>query len=440
MSILSPSQDTERLVMRKLMPVLVVAYIISFLDRSNIALAKTHLQVDLGLSTVAYGVGAGLFFLTYALAEIPSNLILHRVGARFWITRIMATWGLVSAAMALVQGETSFYVLRLLLGATEAGLFPGVVLYLTYWFGEASRARATGYFLVGVSLANVIGGPLGGALLGLEGKLGLHGWQWMFAVEGLLATAFAAVVFITLPDRPARARWLTPAQRDALERRIADESVAIETKRGKGASGLARCFTDPQILLAILVYFCHQIAIYTVIFFLPGIIAGYGKLSDLQVGCLSALPWLASAIGTMTIPRLANTPARSAWLLRGGLVLMAAGLLIAAWTGPLVAMLGFCLAAFLFFVVQSLIFTYATSRLTGRGLAGGLAFINTCGLLGGFLGPSLMGAVEAHTGSTHDGLIVIAGLLLLSAIAATRLRHGSEERAIPSPDLLKVNR
>lgn len=439
MSTLSASQDTERLVMRKLMPVLVVAYIISFLDRSNIALAKTHLQVDLGLSTAAYGLGAGLFFLTYALAEIPSNLILHRVGARFWITRIMATWGLVSAGMAFVQGETSFYVLRMVLGATEAGLFPGVMLYLTYWFGAASRARATGYFLVGVSLANVIGGPLGGALLGLEGRLGLHGWQWMFAVEGLMATAFAAVVYITLPDRPGHARWLTPAQRTDIEQRLAQEAGAVEAERGKGAGGLLRCFMDPQILLAIFVYFCHQIAIYTVIFFLPGIIAGYGKLSDLQVGCLSALPWLASAVGTMTLPRLADTPARSALLLRGGLVLMAIGLLIAAWTGPVVAMLGFCVAAFLFFVVQSLIFTYPASRLTGRGLAGGLAFVNTCGLLGGFLGPSLMGTVEAHTGSTHDGLIVIAGLLLLSAVAAIGLRHGGRDRTTSSANLLKVN-
>lgn len=179
----------NRLLFVKLMPLLIAAYVLSFLDRTNIALAKHQLDVDLGISAAAYGLGAGLFFLTYALSEVPSNLIMHRVGARFWIARIMVTWGLISAAMAFVQGETSFYVLRLLLGIAEAGLFPGVMLYLTYWFDREQRARATGYFLLGVCLANILSGPLGGALLELDGLLGWHGWQWLFVIEGLPAVA-----------------------------------------------------------------------------------------------------------------------------------------------------------------------------------------------------------------------------------------------------------
>ncbi|WP_122256170.1 MFS transporter, partial [Pseudomonas marginalis] len=173
-------QALNKLMFVKLMPLLIIAYILSFLDRTNIALAKHHLDVDLGISAAAYGLGAGLFFLTYALSEIPSNLIMHKVGARFWIARIMVTWGLISAAMAFVQGETSFYVLRLLLGIAEAGLFPGVMLYLTYWFNREQRARATGYFLLGVCFANIIGGPVGAALMRMDGLLGWHGWQWMF--------------------------------------------------------------------------------------------------------------------------------------------------------------------------------------------------------------------------------------------------------------------
>ena len=260
---------------RRLMPLLIFAYVISFLDRTNIALAKSHIAVDLHISSAAYGLGAGLFFLTYALFEVPSNLIMHRVGARFWITRIMITWGLLSAGMAFINGQTAFYVMRLLLGVAEAGLFPGVLLYLTYWFGREERARATGYFLLGVCIANILGGPLGGALLQMDGVGGLHGWQWMFLLEGLPAVVLAFVVWKKLPDGPADAPWLTRPQADEIRSRL-----AAECAQGQ-ADGAAHSFfgaiRDRQIWLAIFVYFCHQIAIYTVIFFLPGIIGTWGQ-------------------------------------------------------------------------------------------------------------------------------------------------------------------
>ena len=180
-------QSLNALMFRKLMPMLIFAYVISFLDRTNISLAKTHMAVDLGISAAAYGFGAGLFFLTYALMEVPSNLIMHRVGARLWITRIMITWGVLSAGMAFITDETTFYIARALLGAAEAGLFPGVMLYLTYWFGREQRARASGYFLIGVCLANIISGPVGGLLLEMDGIWGWHGWQWLFFLEGIPA-------------------------------------------------------------------------------------------------------------------------------------------------------------------------------------------------------------------------------------------------------------
>ncbi|MNY04514.1 putative tartrate transporter [compost metagenome] len=336
----------------------------------------------------------------------------------------MVTWGLISAAMAFVQGETSFYVLRLLLGIAEAGLFPGVMLYLTYWFGREQRARATGYFLLGVCFANIIGGPLGAALMQLDGVWGWRGWQWMFMLEGLPAVFFAMVVWKKLPDRPSKAPWLSAAEAEQIERRLAAES---EEGAGPGGHSFKQCLT-PQILLAILVYFCHQITVYTVIFFLPGIIGKYGELSTLQIGLLTSLPWLAAAAGAIALPRFATTPARARQMLVAGLLTMAAGLGIASLAGPVISLLGFCVSAVMFFVVQSIIFLYPASRLKGAALAGGLGFVNSCGLLGGFVGPSVMGLIEQSTGNAMNGMKIVAIILVLAAIAALRLRQGHEHK------------
>jgi MFS family permease len=401
--------------------------VISFLDRTNIALAKHSMSIDLGISAAAYGLGAGLFFLTYAAFEIPSNLIMHRVGARFWITRIMVTWGALSVAMAFVTGETSFYVMRLLLGAAEAGLFPGVMLYLTYWFGREERARATGYFLLGVCVANIVGGPLGGALLELDGSLGFHGWQWLFVIEGVPAILLAFVVWKMLPDRPTSAPWLSREDAIALERRLAAEQDAQGGRHGTGA--LRSVLGDRQVWLAILVYFCHQLTIYTVIFFLPGIIGASGKFSPLTIGLLSATPWVAAAIGAATLPRFASDSSKSRRILIAGLVIMASGMLIAAWASPVIGLLGVCLSALMFFVVQSIIFTFPQSRLSGSALAGGLGLVNSCGLLGGFVGPTVMGIIEQTTGRAMNGLVCLAIALLFAAVCSTRLRHGNEDRA-----------
>jgi MFS family permease len=411
------------LLFRKLMPLLVLAYVISFVDRTNIALAKAHIAVDLHISAGAYGLGAGLFFLSYALLEVPSNLIMHRVGARFWIARIMVTWGVLSAAMAFVQGPASFYVMRVLLGAAEAGLFPGVMLYLTYWFGQEDRARAIGYFLLGVCLANIVGGPLGGVLLEMDGVMGFKGWQWMFMIEGVPAILLAFVVWRKLPDGPESAPWLTPAQVQEVRRRLGTETGSHALASGQAFLGALR---ERQVWLAIFIYFCHQIAIYTVIFFLPGIIGTYGKLTPLQIGLLNSLPWIAAAVGAAWLPKYANTARRGRLLLLVGLVVMAAGMLLAASSGPLLGLVGFSLTALMFFVVQSIVFVFPSSRLKGVALAGGLAIINTCGLVGGFVGPSVMGVIEQTTGSTRYGLVVIAVLLLVAAMGAPFMRQGHE--------------
>jgi MFS family permease len=428
-------QSLNALMFRKLMPMLIFAYVISFLDRTNISLAKTHMAVDLGISAAAYGFGAGLFFLTYALMEVPSNLIMHRVGARLWITRIMITWGILSAGMAFITDETTFYIARALLGAAEAGLFPGVMLYLTYWFGKEQRARASGYFLIGVCLANIISGPIGGLLLEMDGIMGWHGWQWLFFLEGIPAVLFSVVIWKKLPDKPSKASWLTKEQADEVEQALKKENDE-EIASGNVGHSFKGVFKIPQLWLAIAVYFLHQISVYSVIFFLPGIIGTYGGLTSVEIGLLNSIPWIAAALGAAFLPKYATTPKLSRKIMFGGLILMSAGLTLAAYTPPMIALIGFTLTASMFFVVQPVVFLFVSSRLAGAGMAAGLALVNTCGITGGFFGPSLLGFVEQTTGSTKNGLIIVAALLTLAAFLSTRLRQAQESASTPRDNIV----
>jgi MFS family permease len=409
------------------MPILIGAYIMAFLDRTNIGMAKDRLEIDLGISATAFGIGAGLFFLTYALSEIPSNLIMHKVGARFWIMRIMITWGLISAAMAFVQSEWMFYGMRMLLGVAEAGLFPGVIYFLTQWFTAKDRAKANGAFLLGVSIANIVGAPLGGLLLTMEGIGGLHGWQWMFLIEGLPACALAFVVWKFLPDRPTQATFLTRAEAEDLEARI-----AAEEKAGAEAAGnhrLRDAMKDKQILLVVGVYFAHQIAVYALSYFLPSIIGSYGDLGPVQIGLLTSVPWIFSAVGALLLPRFATGGRRSRIMVTATMSGIIAGFVLGALGGPVLGMAGFCLAAFNFFALQPILFTYPASRLTGAALAGGIAFVNTVGLLGGFLGPYIMGFMEDATGSKLSGLWFIIAMCVFGALLSLKLKRGAENPA-----------
>ncbi|GLB68258.1 MFS transporter [Arthrobacter mangrovi] len=415
-------QEVSSLILRKLMPLLIIAYIMSFLDRTNIGIAKERLEIDLGISATAYGIGAGLFFLTYALSEVPSNLIMHKVGARFWITRIMVSWGIISAAMMFVQGEWSFYIMRMLLGIAEAGLFPGVMYFLTQWFVRKERAKANGLFLLGVSFANVIGAPLGGALLNMEGIGGLHGWQWMFLIEGLPACFLAIVVWKMLPDRPTQAKFLTYEEGAALEARIAAEDAA-----GAEASGthkLTGVFKDKQILLVVGIYLSEQIAVYALSFFLPSIIGTYGELSSFEIGLLTAVPWIFAALGSYFIPRHATNGTKARKLVSTTMIGICVGFTLGAVSGPVVGLIGFCLGAFCFFAMQPILFTFPASRLSGSTLAGGIAFVNTIGLFGGFLGPYVMGFMEDATGSKFAGLWFVVAVCAVGAFLSFFLKYG----------------
>jgi MFS family permease len=420
-----PPAVLNKIIFRRVMPLLIAAYVMAFLDRTNIGMAKDRLEIDLGISATAYGIGAGLFFLTYALSEVPSNLIMHKVGARFWIMRIMITWGLISAGMAFVQGEWSFYLLRMLLGVAEAGLFPGVIYFLTQWFVANDRAKANGMFLLGVSIANIVGAPLGGLLLTMDGVGGLHGWQWMFIIEGLPACALAFVVWKFLPDKPTDAKFLTRAEAEDLEARIAAEEEA--GARAAGNSKLRHVLMDKQILLVVAIYFTHQIAVYALSFFLPSIIGSYGELNSIQIGLLTSIPWIFSAAGALLLPRLATNASRSRLIATCTMVGIVAGFTLGAISGPVMGLIGFCLAAFNFFALQPILFTYPATRLSGAALAGGIAFVNTVGLFGGFLGPYVMGFMEEATGNALSGLWFIVGMCLIGALLTRLLKRGAED-------------
>ena len=313
-----------------------------------------------------------------------------------------------------------------MLGVAEAGLFPGVLYYLTTWFGPREQARATGYFLMGVSLANVIGGPLGGALLSLDGAHGLKGWQWLFLVEGAPAVLFALIVWSWLPDGPQNARWLGPDERARVARYLADERHAFGVV---GDRRIWRAFLHPQVLLAIFVYFLHQIAFYGVTFFLPRIIRAWGGLSELQIGLMTALPWLCAFIGCATLPWLAGRFGRTRLLMTGGLFMLAGCLLAPLALPPALALAAFCLGMAVFSPIQAVLFTYPPARFQGMALAAGLGWLNGMGVTGGFVGPSVMGAIEKATGRPSAGLVVMSAALAVAALASLFLRYPKEDRA-----------
>lgn len=430
-------KEVSTLILRKLMPLLIISYIMSFLDRTNIGIAKGRLEIDLGISATAYGIGAGLFFLTYALSEIPSNLIMHRVGARFWITRIMVSWGLISAAMMFVTNEWSFYIMRMLLGVAEAGLFPGIMYFLTQWFVRKERAKANGLFLLGVSFANIIGAPLGGALLNMEGIGGLHGWQWMFLIEGLPACFLAIIVWKMLPDRPTKAKFLSYEEAADLEARIAAEDA--EGSAASGTHKLSGVWKDKQILLVVGIYLSEQIAVYALSFFLPSIIGTYGDLSSFEIGLLTAIPWIFAALGSYFVPRFANTGSKAQKLVSTTMIGICVGFTLGAISGPVVGLIGFGLGAFCFFAMQPILFTFPASRLSGSTLAGGIAFVNTIGLFGGFLGPYVMGYMQDATGSKLAGLWFVVAVCAVGAFLSFFLKYGELDKEASDSDAVAVS-
>jgi MFS family permease len=422
-------------VMRRLLPFLLLMYVLAFLDRANIGFAQKALQHDTGISNAAFAFGAGVFFVGYALFEVPSNLLLHRVGARLWMCRIMVTWGLVSAAMSLAHTATTFYALRFLLGVAEAGFFPGVIYYLTRWFPQSARARAVGVFYFGAPLAFMFGSPLSGFLLDLHGALGLAGWQWLFLIEGGLASVVGVWAFFYLDNRPEDARWLTPASRKTLSAALDDDARAAAAH---GPRNLLAALVDRRVLLLSAIYLLIQVSVYGVIFYLPQQVAALmGESVGLRVGLVAAVPWLCALALTWYVPRRADaTGTHRRWAV-ALLVLAGCGIGVSGVAhSPLIALLALCCAASGFIAAQPLFWTFPTRYLTGAAAAGGIALINSLGSLGGFFAPTLRTSAEQAFQSTSAGLLLLGAASLLAALLIGTLmrRDASGDRsAFPQP-------
>ncbi|GAB3469644.1 MFS transporter [Azotobacter salinestris] len=425
-------QSAVAKVKRHVLPLFVVNYI----DRVNIGFVRSQMETDLGIGAAAFGFGAGLFFIGYALFEVPSNLLLQKVGARAWLTRIMLTWGLVATAMAFIQNETHFYILRFLLGIAEAGFFPGVIYYFTRWLPGAEHGKAIAIFLSSSALASLISGPLSGALLQIEG-LGWHGWQWMFFIEGMASVLLCGFVWFWLDSRPHDAKWLERAEQDALVAAIDEEQRARETATTVKPS-IWTLLEDSQIGLFCLIYFCIQLTIYAATFWLPTIIKRMGELSSVEVGFFNSIPWLISIIAMYAFAWLAaRWKFQQAWV---AAALLTAGLGMFASTtgGPIFAFVAVCFAAIGFKSAASLFWPIPQGYLDARIAAGVIALINSVGNLGGFVAPTTFGLLEQHTGSIQGGLYALAATSVLAAIVVffARTQPGPRgDSGLPEPRL-----
>ena len=423
-------------VTRRLVPFLIICYFAAYLDRVNVGFAKLQMDSALGLTETMFGLGAGIFFFTYFIFEVPSNLALDRFGARVWIARIMFTWGLVSGGMAFIpniarglgiSAETTFYAVRLLLGAAEAGFFPGIIFYLTLWFPSAYRARIVGYFMAAIPMSSVIGAPISGYLLGVEG-LGLAGWQWLFILEAVPALVLSICTLVYLTDRPADAHWLEKDEQTWLTRRLALERQQRETAEH---FSIGRALTDLRVLALAVVYFGAVASNYGVAFFLPTIVKAFG-LSNAQTGWVAALPFLVGTIGMVWYGRRSDAKMERKGHAAVALAIAAIGIGGAAFTEePVLKMLLFCIGAFGVFAVLPIFWTLPTTFLSGTAAAAGIAIINALGNLAGFAGPYAMGFIKDQTGSFSGGLLLIAALVVVAMVVVLALPHDARLEQAP---------
>jgi sugar phosphate permease len=413
------SEEATRHVFRRLVPFLLLMYVIAFLDRSNVSFAQKEFQADFGISAASYAFGAGLFFVGYAVFEIPSNILLHRVGARWWLARIMVSWGIVAAAFVFVQGPTSFYILRFLLGITEAGFFPGVILYLTYWVPARHLSRARGYFYMGIALAGIFGNPLSGGLLELDGVFNLRGIQWMFLVEGLLAVVVGVWSFFYLTDRPRDATWLPDDQRLALAETVEAEDDAKAS--GHGPQKVLAALGNWRVWYFSLIYFCIQIAVYGVTFFLPTqVTAITGQTLGFAAALVTAIPWVFGLLGVAYFPGLADRTRKHRPIGTALLLLTAVGIVMSgALSGtPVLAIAGLSLAAIGFVAMQPIFWTLPTEYMTGYAAAAGIGLVNSLGNLGGFLAPNMRDYFKMTIGGNAGLYSLAIGAVLGAALFA----------------------
>lgn len=424
----SPEDDAlYRKIGWRLLPLLLIAYMVAYLDRINIGYAQLQMKQTLPFSDAVYGLGAGIFFIGYFLFEVPSNLILERIGARKTLLRIMFCWGIVASGMMFVSTPTQFYVLRFLLGAFEAGFFPGVILYFTYWYPSLRRGQVIAIFMTATTLVSVIAGPLCGAILKyFNGVGGLHGWQWLFVLQGIPASILGIVIFLTLQDRPGDAKWLSASEKQRLQDNLTSDPKAVESGHG----GFGAALRDPKIYLLALVYFLLLGATYTMVFWLPTLIQSWGVKDMLKIGLYAAIPNAVGVIGMVYMGRHSDKRRERRMHFAFCTALSAVGLLCAlAMTGNLNgSLLGLCIATIGISSATPIFFTLVSEYLPAKAAAGGIALISSLGNLGPAVTPSINGWLVQTTGSNSYSLYFIvalylsAGALLLLTVRAPKNR------------------
>ena len=406
----------------RLLPFLFLLYIVAYLDRANLSVAKLGMKEMPWFTDNVFGLGAGIFFLGYFLFEVPSNLILAKVGARKWITRIMISWGIVSSLMMFSLNEPAFYGLRFMLGVAEAGFFPGVILYLTYWYTARERARIVAIFMTATAVANVIGAPLSGLLLGVHG-FGLLGWQWLFVIEGIPAILLGFVVFFYLPDGPKDARWLTAPEKEWILARIEVENAS---KSSTGHGNLSAAFSTPAVWIFCAIYFVNAMTTYGIVNWLPTIIKKSGTFDDIKVGLLTAIPFALGAIVMVFTARNSDRTGKHREHVAGAAFICGIGLIIAAFQHTTLGIVAsFSFAAMGLYSLVGPFWALPTSILGGTAAAAGIALINSIGNLGGFAGPYLVGRIKDadKVNGTQNALLMLAFCIVFGGVLAFAVKR-----------------
>ena len=438
----SLTQRASDKIARRLIPFLMLCYFVAYLDRVNVGFAALTMNKDLGFSAEMFGFGAGIFFFGYFIFEVPSNLLLEKFGARMWIARIMITWGIVSTAMAFIVGPYSFYVVRFLLGVAEAGFFPGIILYLTYWFTAAERARWVGLFMAAIPLSSVIGAPVSGLILDhFGGAGGLKGWQWLFVIEGVPSILVGFFVLGYLLDKPDDAPWLEPAERDALNAKLAAEARNREAAR---TYSLKEALTNPRVLALSLVYFGLVCGNYGLGYWLPTIVKGVATTMKLDAttginintltGYLVAVPYALAVVAMIWWTRRSDVAGERTWHVAGPAILGGVALAAAAYfTDPVWGAVAVTVCAMATYAALPTFWTLPTAFLTGTAAAGGIALINSIGNIGGFAGPYAVGWLKDMTGSTTAVLVALAGAYVLAGVVTLLVGHDRKVEIAEEP-------
>jgi MFS transporter, ACS family, tartrate transporter len=419
---------TVKKIQWRILPFIILLYFIAMLDRTNLSYVSTHMSKDLGLTSAQFGLVAGIFFIGYFLFEVPSNILMQKFGARKWIARILITWGIVAACTSFVQNETHLYILRFILGVMEAGFFPGIILYLTYWFRAKDRAKVTSTFMLGLPLAYIFGAPVSGLILDHIHWMGISSWRWMFFLEGIPAVLLGIVTLFLLLDKPDEAKWLSDKEKAWIKNELEKEKQAIN-KNSKYNKSTAKAIFGPMIWLLAVIYFSKTLAIYGVGFFAPQIINSFTEgLSSTTVGLITAIPYIFASICMILWGRHSDKTNERRWHIAIPIGITALALIAFGFTkNPILIIALLCIINGATFSLYGPFWTLPSLFLTGTSAAAGIAAVNSIANLGGFVGPYVLGAVNDATGSVYGGLVVIAAICILALIIILCLRFDKQE-------------